>query len=112
MREPDGLFKLTMGVGGVLTELMQDTVSLLLPVTEADLQGCLEKLRIYKLLSGYRGQSGISMPALTDAVMKLCEWVEANLDQVAEVEINPLLCFTDKVIVADALVSASLQESL
>ena len=52
------------------------------------------------------------MPALTDAVMKLCEWVEANLDQVAEVEINPLLCFTDKVIVADALVSASLQESL
>ena len=112
VREPDGLFKLTMGVGGVLTELMQDTVSLLLPVTEADLQGCLEKLRIYKLLSGYRGQSGISMPALTDAVMKLCEWVEANLDQVAEVEINPLLCFTDKVIVADALVSASLQESL
>lgn len=106
-REPDGLFKLTIGAGGVLTELLRDTVSLLLPVSEEVLVQKLELLKVAKLLNGYRGQAGADTQSIIDTILRLCQWVESNHDDLYEVEINPLLCLTDKVIVVDALIAAS-----
>ena len=107
VREPDGLFRLTIGSGGVLTEVMQDTVSLLLPVSEAQLQSAIAKLRIASLLNGYRGQAMAHIPSIISTILKLCEWVESHAEHLAEVEINPLLCLESKSIVADALITSS-----
>ena len=107
VREPDGLFRLTIGSGGVLTEVMQDTVSLLLPVSEAQLQSAIAKLRVARLLNGYRGQAMAHIPSIISTILKLCEWVESHAEHLAEVEINPLLCLESKSIVADALITSS-----
>ena len=107
VREPDGLFKLTIGAGGVLTELLRDTTSLLLPVSEEQLLLHLDKLKIAKVLHGYRGQAGGNLTSIVQAVIKLCEWLETHQDAIAEVEINPLLCLKDKAVVADALITSS-----
>ncbi len=107
VREPDGLFKLTVGAGGILTELMRDTVSLLLPVSAEQLQQHIAKLRIHQVLEGYRGQAAADVPSIINAITKLCEWVEANADHLCEVEINPLLCLQSGAVVVDALISAS-----
>jgi len=107
VREPDGLFKLTIGSGGVLTELMQDTTSMLLPVSEEQLLLQINKLKIAKVLHGYRGQAGGNLPSIVQAVIKLCDWLESNQDVIAEVEINPLLCLEDKAVVADALITSA-----
>jgi len=107
VREPDGLFKLTIGSGGVLTELIRDTTCMLLPVTEEQLLLQLENLRITNVLRGYRGQPGADLASIVQTVIKLCEWLESNCDTIAEVEINPLLCLQDKAVVVDALITSS-----
>ena len=86
---------------------MQDTVSLLLPVSEAQLQSTIAKLRIASLLNGYRGQAMAHIPSIISTILKLCEWVESHAEHLAEVEINPLLCLESKSIVADALITSS-----
>ena len=107
VREPDGLFKLTVGAGGVLTELLRDTASMLLPVTEMQLQQELEALKIAKVLHGFRGKPAADTESIVQAVLKLCEWVELNQEYIAEVEINPLLCMQNKAVVVDALITSS-----
>ncbi len=114
IREPDGLFKLTIGAGGVLTELLRDTVSMLLPVSEEAISQKLSELRLSEVLKGYRGQVSADIPSIIESILHLCQWVELNHDDIAEVEINPLLCLSNKTMVVDALItaSASLQKKL
>jgi len=59
------------------------------------------------LLYGYRGQAGTDVSSVVNSVCALCQWVQENAVHLAEVEINPLLCLKDKVIVVDALISSS-----
>lgn len=96
-------FVLTIASGGVLTELMNDGVSLLLPVSGDDIGEALAQLKIYPLLLGYRGKPGCDVPAIIDQVLALQTFVEHNQDAVFEVEINPLLCTRHAAIAADAL---------
>ena len=100
-------YLLTIGAGGVLTELWQDRVSLLLPVTEADVRDALSQLRIFPLLTGFRGKPAADLPAVIDAVMGLQSCVIAHSGQIAEAEINPLICTPGGAVAADALILMS-----
>ena len=103
-RDPAHGFLLTLGAGGVLTELWQDTTSLLLPVTAAQIGDALQALRIAPLLNGYRGKSGADIPAIIAAIMLVQAYVIAHQDTISEVEINPLICTTSAAIAVDALI--------
>ena len=46
---------LVIGAGGVLVELMNDSVSLLLPVNRVDISEAINSLAVSRLLDGYRG---------------------------------------------------------
>ncbi|WP_194095051.1 acetate--CoA ligase family protein [Marivivens aquimaris] len=97
-------FVLTIGAGGVMTEILQDTVSLLLPSTREDIAEALTRLRCYPLLTGYRGKPAADIGAIVDAVIAVQSFVTAHQDRVQEIEINPLLCCRDKAIAVDALI--------
>src|SRR5699024_1488366 len=49
-RDPEYGLLMTLGAGGVWTEILRDTASLLLPVTREELRAALESLRIAPLL--------------------------------------------------------------
>ncbi|WP_299673051.1 acetate--CoA ligase family protein [uncultured Roseobacter sp.] len=102
-RDPAHGAVLTLGAGGVLTELWQDTTSLLLPVTKEDVRPALARLRIFPLLAGYRGQPPADMDAIVAAVMALQDCVIAQGDAIREVEINPLICTPTRAVAVDAL---------
>nr|WP_246212830.1 acetate--CoA ligase family protein [Marivivens donghaensis] len=97
-------FVLTIGAGGVMTEILQDTVSLLLPSTKDDITEALTRLRCYPLLTGYRGKPAADIGAIVEAVMAVQDFVTAHQDSVQEIEINPLLCCPDKAVAVDALI--------
>jgi acyl-CoA synthetase (NDP forming) len=97
-------FLLTIGAGGVLTELWQDTVSLLLPVTPSQIHDAMQNLRIAPLLNGYRGKPAAHLGAITQAIMAVQAYVIAHQDAISEVEVNPLICGTDSAIAVDALI--------
>jgi succinyl-CoA synthetase beta subunit len=97
-------FVLTLGAGGVLTEILRDTVSLLLPVQPADIKSVLTTLNCAPLLTGYRGRPAASIAAIIKAVLAVQSYVLANAQTVSEVEINPLLCTPDRAVAVDALI--------
>jgi len=103
VRDPAHGFVLTLGAGGVLTELWQDTATVLVPARAQTVEAALRSLRIWPLIEGYRGKPGAKLAAIIDAVMALQDYVIANADSISEVEINPLMCTADAAIAADAL---------
>ena len=103
-RDPAHGFVLTLGLGGILTELIADTQSLLLPTTEADIRAALGRLRTGALLTGYRGRAATDIPAICAAVLALQDFVCGHADDLFEIEINPLMCLPDGAVAADALI--------
>lgn len=104
IRDPAHGFVLTIGAGGVLTELLQDTCSLLLPVTRSDVDKALSALRCGALLDGYRGKHAADRNALIDAVFAIQSYVLAHADTVSEVEVNPIICTPTRAVAVDALI--------
>ncbi|KII17274.1 acetate--CoA ligase family protein [Phaeobacter sp. S60] len=102
-RDPAHGFVLTLGAGGVWTELLEDSVSLLLPVSDTMLEAALDQLRITRLLDGYRGAPAADRPAVLRAVRAVERYVLAHSDTVEEIEINPLICTPSDAIAVDAL---------
>ena len=97
-------YLLTMGAGGILTELLDDTQSLLIPSTSSDIEQALTRLKMYPLLTGYRGATPCNLSAIVDAILAVQSYVVTQDGAVAEVEINPLICGPDSAVAADALI--------
>jgi acetate---CoA ligase (ADP-forming) len=99
---------LTIGSGGVLVELLQDTQTLLLPATRGEIEAALRKLRMFPLLDGYRGRARGDVAAAIEAIAGIADFAVANKDSIAELDINPLLVRASGkgVGIADALISA------
>ena len=95
---------LTIGAGGVLTEILSDTSSLLLPSSEDDVLECFNQLKISRIAKGYRGFSGVELNQIVDTIMKIQEFIFDNRDRVFEIEINPLIVTSSEAIVGDALI--------
>ena len=102
--DPAHGYVLTLGAGGVLTELMADTTSLLIPANADAVEAALRRLRIWPLLDGYRGKPGADIGAVVQSVLAVQAYVQENHGRIEEVEINPLLCGTDRAVAADALI--------
>jgi acetate---CoA ligase (ADP-forming) len=82
---------LVLGAGGVFTELLADSVSLLPPWTRAAVAAGLERLAIARLLAGYRGKGAADVEALIDAVLGVARYAAANLEQLIELDVNPVI---------------------
>lgn len=106
LRDPVTGPVLTIGAGGILVELMDDSAIITLPTTKADIEKAIAGLKITKLLTGYRGQARGDMTALVNAVSAACDFVIAHASDIGELDINPLMVLPEGqgVIAADALV--------
>jgi len=80
---------ISVGIGGVLTELLDDVVFALAPVDEGEAGAMVERLRGRALLDGFRGSS----PADVDGLARIVSLVSRGMtgSGLREVEINPLI---------------------
>ena len=105
-RDPVFGWMLTIGLGGVWTELMKDACHALLPVDAAGAEAMLRSLKGFRLLEGYRGAPRADIAAAARAIAALGEAVLAGGEALREVEINPLLVLPEGrgAVAVDALV--------
>jgi acyl-CoA synthetase (NDP forming) len=82
---------LVLGAGGVLTELLRDSVTLLPPFTAADIGAALSRLRMAPLLAGFRGRPAADVPALIETALGCTRYALANLEHFVELDLNPLI---------------------
>jgi len=94
---------LVVGAGGILTELLKDTVTLILPTTRTEIERALKTLKVWTLVEGFRGKSG-DPQAVIRAVEAVADFANANRGLVEEVDVNPLLVLKDGAIAVDALI--------
>jgi acetyl-CoA synthetase len=82
---------LVIGAGGILTELLHDSVTLLPPFTETAIAAAVGRLRIARLLAGYRGRPPADIAALVRTALAVTRYAHANLERLVELDLNPVI---------------------
>src|SRR5580704_7657860 len=102
----DGTWGLTLvvGLGGVWTEVLQDSAIRALPVAPAQVREMLEELASFPLLTGARGAEPVDLDELTRVIARIADVAGALGGDVEELEINPLRASGATIEVLDALV--------
>jgi acetyl coenzyme A synthetase (ADP forming)-like protein len=77
------------GLGGVQVELLRDAAFRLPPVTDANAEAMLDKLRLKALLDGYRGSPPGDRAALVSVIQRVSALVEA-VPELRELDLNPV----------------------
>lgn len=103
-RDPQFGLALVIGAGGILVEMVEDATMLLLPAGRQEIASAISKLKIAKLLRGYRGKPAGDIEALVDAVAAIARFAEAHAASLVELDVNPLMVLTDGAVAVDALV--------
>lgn len=91
VRDPVFGWMMTVGLGGVLTELYADLAHRLLPVDSCMAHEMLRELRSFPLLAGYRGSAPCDVEALAGFIEALSRFVLEHGERWAELEINPVI---------------------
>ncbi len=96
---------LTVGLGGVQAELLNDTQTIILPTDEDEILAAFSRLSLSPLLFGYRGYPAADVAAAAQAALSVAKLLTADAT-IEEIEINPLLLMptTGGVVAADALI--------
>ena len=102
-RDPQFGLALVIGAGGILTELLKDSATLLLPTSRAEITRALEGLRIWRLVQGYRGKKG-DMESVIQTVEAVAAFAAAHETTLEELDINPLFVLPQRAVAADALI--------
>ena len=89
-RDPQFGPVLVAGAGGIYTEVLKDVARALVPVTADD--GCqlLQTLKIFPILKGVRGQTGVDLPALAEALVNLSR-LAVDYPEIRELDLNPVV---------------------
>ncbi|MBI3753981.1 MAG: acetate--CoA ligase family protein [Deltaproteobacteria bacterium] len=89
------------GLGGVTVELLKDVSFRLAPVTKEECLEMIKEIKAYPLLSGYRGSEPCDIDAVADIIIKV-GGIMNEIEEIKEMEINPLIVYPDGVIAVDA----------
>ncbi|WP_030569448.1 acetate--CoA ligase family protein [Streptomyces aureocirculatus] len=90
---PDPLFgpTVTVGLGGVLVEVLRDVAVRVPPFGEEEARGMVASLRGRALLDGVRGAAAADVDALVEVTLRVQRMALELGDSLAELDINPLV---------------------
>jgi acyl-CoA synthetase (NDP forming)/RimJ/RimL family protein N-acetyltransferase len=91
------------GAGGFAAELERDSVLLVPPLTDVDIDDAIRSLRISPLLFGYRRTPLVDVPALHDLLARVGR-LACDVPEIAELDCNPVIVSTTGAVVVDVKV--------
>ncbi len=89
-----------VAAGGVATDVWNDRVFLVPPLSHADASRALHSLRIWPLLEGYRGSAPADVAALEQLVQAVGR-LASDVRELAELDLNPVMVGPDGYAVVD-----------
>ncbi len=96
-----------VGLGGILVELLKDTAIGLAPVSAEEATTMLDRLKGRAALHGFRGSPPVDIAALAGIIARASEFIADHAGEVAEIDINPLICDGARILAVDALIVKS-----
>jgi acetyltransferase len=97
---------LLFGQGGTAVEVLADRAIALPPLNRVLARDLISRTRVSKLLAGYRDHPPAQIDAICDVLIALSQML-ADLPELAELDINPLLADEHGVIALDARLRVS-----
>jgi acyl-CoA synthetase (NDP forming)/GNAT superfamily N-acetyltransferase len=88
------------GLGGVATDVLEDRVARLNPLTDIDATELIHSIRGAPLLFGHRGTAAVDTAALERALLRLSRLADDHPD-IAEVDVNPIVARPDGIEAVD-----------
>jgi len=101
--DPDFGPVLVFGMGGVMTEIVQDRAVGLPPLNRLLARRMLDSTKVFKLLKGFRGQPAANIDLLEEILIRLSQLV-TDFPEIRELDINPLLATSSGAYALDARV--------
>jgi acyl-CoA synthetase (NDP forming) len=101
-RDPSFGPVLTVGFGGVEVGLAPDIAIRLLPLSRVEVLEMWSESRRSPILFGHRGSPGVHLDGLVTTALAVADCLLAD-ETLAEVELNPVFAFADRVIAVDAV---------
>lgn len=89
------------GMGGIFIEVLKDISFGLVPLQSSDAHDMIQSLKSYKIIQGVRGQKGINEDIFAEIIVKLSALL-TYAPEIVELDLNPLLGTSDKVVAVDA----------
>jgi len=91
------------GLGGIFTEILQDTVFRVTPLTRKDAMEMLTEIKGKKILESFRGKPRIDRDKVADILLALSQ-IGKEQPAIREIDINPIKLVNGKPVAVDALV--------
>lgn len=91
------------GLGGQLVEVFRDRALALPPLNSTLARRLMEQTRIYTALKGVRGRDSVDLAALAELLVRFSQLI-IEQPWIAELDINPLLASSERLIALDARV--------
>ncbi|MCL4502018.1 MAG: bifunctional acetate--CoA ligase family protein/GNAT family N-acetyltransferase [Deltaproteobacteria bacterium] len=100
-QDPDFGPVIFFGLGGVLTEVLNDWAVDLAPLNLLLARQMIQKTRVYRVLQGYRHISPANVDLLAEILVRVSQLV-TDFPEIVELDINPLILNRDGTVAADA----------
>jgi acetyl-CoA synthetase (ADP-forming) len=77
------------GIGGVLTEVLEDVIFRIAPLTSWDAEEMIQEIRSRRILGPFRGEDAVDLELLSRTLVALGK-IGLQYEEVAGIDINPL----------------------
>ncbi len=101
IRDPQFGVCVMCGMGGVLAEVLKDTVFGVAPLSEAEALAMINRMKSCRLLDGFRGGAGVDRTALARVLVRVGQLGLENR-RIREIDINPLIPMDGLPVAVDA----------
>ncbi len=93
-----------LGIGGIMTEVFEDTAFRMAPLEMTEAKDMTEELRFKAIFGAFRGQKPVDMEMLCRTLIAVGR-IGLELEAVSELDINPMIIAPEgRVVAVDALV--------
>lgn len=90
------------GLGGIFTEILKDISFRKAPLEKNDAVEMMQEIKGHKILGAFRGMEAVDVESLADMLIRLGQ-IGLEVEQVREIDLNPVIISRGKPVVADAL---------
>jgi len=106
VRDPQFGTCVMLGLGGIFTEILKDTVFAVAPVSHREALSMIGRLKSQKLLNGFRGFAPVDRGILAKIVVSL-GYLGCDNPWIGEIDINPLIAGKNSLVAVDAVIVPS-----
>lgn len=91
------------GLGGIFTEVLEDTAFRVAPLEKQDAMEMMQEIRAYKILESVRGMPAADKDILADMLITVGR-IGIENEMIKEIDINPVIITGGRPVAVDALV--------